>query len=548
MSLSIGLTYMPPLDLRWRAAAALSLLLSLSACGGGGSGSADAAAAATQATSNGSTYVKGVFMPSQTFVNQCAMPRPNTDDLQGSILRENNYLRSLTNELYLWYRDVPDLNPAAFSDTLSYFDGLKTSAKTASGADQDRFHFTIPTAEFDAFFGSGIQAGYGLQLFFRRASPPRDIVIAYTEPNSPAAAAGLQRGNKLVAIDGVDAVNAGSPAQVDALNAGLSPSSAGESHQFTFLDLNTGAQKQLTLTAANVTSVPVPNVRTLDTLAGRVGYLVFNDHIATAEAGLVDAIRTLKADNVSDLVLDVRYNGGGFLDIASELAYMIAGSVPTAGRPFERVVFNDKNPVTNPVTKEPLMPTPFYTRSLGFMPSLLKENVALPTLDLQRVFVLTTSATCSASESIINALRGVDVQVIQIGSTTCGKPYGFFPHSNCGTTYFSIEFQGLNAKNFGEYADGFTPMNAPAGGGVLVTGCAVSDDFNHPLGDTGEAMLAAALGLRAGASCPTPAANLAFGSTGKSRLGGNISSADGSGMLKSPERQNRLLRATGWSG
>jgi hypothetical protein len=545
MSVSIGLARHAPFERQLRPALALSVLLGLSACGGGGGGEGQAAAAPPP-TANSSTYAKGVFLPSDTFVNQCAAPRAGSEDLQGSTLRENNYLRSLTNELYLWYRDVPDLDPGLFSDTLSYFDQLKTSAKTLSGADQDRFHFTIPTGEFEAFFGSGIQAGYGLQLFFRRAAPPRDIVIAYTEPNSPASLAGLQRGNKLIAIDGVDAVNGDSPAQIDTLNAGLSPRTAGETHQFTVLDPSTGAQRQLTLTAANVTSVPVPNVRTLDTPAGRVGYLLFNDHIATAEAGLVDAIRTLKADGVNDLVLDVRYNGGGFLDIASELAYMIAGFVPTAGQPFERVVFNDKNPVTNPVTKQPLMPTPFYSRSLGFVPSLLKENVPLPTLDLGRVFMLTTSATCSASESIINALRGVDVQVIQIGGTTCGKPYGFFPHSNCGTTYFTIEFQGLNAKNFGDYADGFTPANAVGRAGVPVTGCAVSDDFSHSLGDPAESMLAVALAQRMGASCPGAPTNLLVEASAKSRMGGNFSSED-SGILKSPERQNRLLRAARWS-
>jgi hypothetical protein len=545
MSLSIGLARPAFFERRLPPAVALSLLLGLSACAGGGGGEGEAAAApATPA--NSSAYVKGVFLPADTFVNQCAAPRAGTEDLQGSVVRENNYLRSLTNELYLWYRNVPDLDPGLFSDTLSYFDRLQTSAKTASGADQDRFHFTLPTAEFEAFFGSGVQAGYGLQLFFRRGAPPRDIVVAYAEPNSPAALAGLHRGNKLVVIDGVDAVNGASPAQLDVLNAGLSPRMAGETHQFTFLDANTGTLKQLTLTATNVTTVPVPNVRTLDTPAGRVGYLLFNDHIATAEAGLVDAIRTLKADNVNDLVLDVRYNGGGFLDIASELAYMIAGFVPTAGQPFERVVFNDKNPVTNPVTRQPLMPTPFYTRSLGFVPSLLKENVSLPTLELPRVFMLTTSATCSASESIINALRGVDVQVIQIGGTTCGKPYGFFPHSNCGTTYFTIEFQGLNAKNFGDYADGFTPANAVGRAGVPVTGCAVSDDFGHALGDPAEAMLAAALAHRMGANCPVPAASLLVEGGAKSRLGGNFSSED-SGILKSPERQNRLLRAARWS-
>ncbi len=60
----------------------------------------------------------------------------------------------------------------------------------------------------------------------------------------------------------------------------------------------------------------------------------------------------------------------------------------------------------------------------------------------------------------MNGLRGVNVQVIQIGTTTCGKPYGFYPQDNCGTTYFSIEFRGVNAQGFGDYPDGFSPSNS----------------------------------------------------------------------------------------
>jgi hypothetical protein len=73
------------------------------------------------------------------------------------------------------------------------------------------------------------------------------------------------------------------------------------------------------------------------------------------------------------------------------------------------------------------------------------------------VFVLTSADTCSASESIVNGLRGAGVTVHLVGSTTCGKPYGFYPQDNCGTTYFAIQFQGVNFLGFGDYADGFTP-------------------------------------------------------------------------------------------
>ena len=129
----------------------------------------------------------------------------------------------------------------------------------------------------------------------------------------------------------------------------------------------------------------------------------------------------------------------------------------------------------------------------------------LPSLNLSRVFVLTSNDTCSASESVINGLRGVGVTVVQIGSQTCGKPYGFYPEDNCGTTYFSIQFRGVNALGFGDYADGFVPQNATAqNGGVPLPGCSVADDFGHALGDPAEARLAAALSYIQSGSCPSP--------------------------------------------
>jgi C-terminal processing protease CtpA/Prc len=97
-------------------------------------------------------------------------------------------------------------------------------------------------------------------------------------------------------------------------------------------------------------------VTTVATASGNVGYMLFNDHIATAEQELIDAVNQLNTAGISDLVLDIRYNGGGFLDIASELAYMIAGNARTAGKTFESTVFNSKHPTTDPVTGDPLTP------------------------------------------------------------------------------------------------------------------------------------------------------------------------------------------------
>ena len=511
----------------------LPIVVIAGAIGGSSSGSDTSSTAA-------SAWIPGVFDPSAGFAAQCASPRSGTDpatgrafrDRPGSTLLENDWLRSWTHELYLWYREVPDLNPASYA-TADYFGLLKTSATTASGNPKDNFHFTYPTAEWEQLAQSGVSAGYGAQWVVIAPRPPRRVVVAYTEPHSPATAARLARGAQVLTVDGVDLVHAGDQASVDKLNAGLFPSAPGGSHRFSILDPGSSKPRNVTMVAADVTGTPVQYVETLHVAGGTVGYMLFNDHLAPAEKQLISAFRRLAAARVDDLVLDLRYNGGGYLDIASEVGYMIAGPAPTTGQTFEKMTFNDKYPTTDPVTGAPLTPMPFHTTSQGFSgPS----GVALPTLNLPRVLVLTSASTCSASESIINSLRGVGVDVIQIGTTTCGKPYGFYPEDNCGTTYFSIEFQGLNAQGFGDYPDGFSPANTRGTRGVVLPGCSVSDDFTHALGNPKERRLAAALAYRIHASCPAASA----GASADTAVP-DWSAVDGLAP-KSPWHENRALR------
>ncbi|WP_219118518.1 S41 family peptidase [Janthinobacterium sp. UMAB-56] len=455
-----------------RSSLAIPLVLLLSACGGGGGG----APVAPPVTPTGPT----ALVAASTVANRCEAPRSGSSiDKQGALLDELTWVRSWIDETYLWYREVPSTyQPQSFSTPIAYFDVLKTTATTASGKPKDQFHFTYTTAEWEASL-NGVELGYGMLLALTRTTPPRSAVVTIVEPGSPAGLAGLQRGDVLQAIDGVDFVYAADPASAKIINAGLFPKAQGT---HTLGLSRNGVAMSVNLTAVDVSTSAVQNERIIDTPTGKVGYLTFNSHNNVAERQLVETMRRFQAAGISDLVLDVRYNGGGYLDVASELAYMIAGPQVTTGKTFEQTLFNDKT--------RPGAPVPFHAQSQGFAgPNPLPKGTPLPSLGLKRVTLLTTGNTCSASEAIINGLRGVDVQVNLIGGTTCGKPYGFYPAPNCGTTYFAVQFQGVNAKGFGDFADGMAPT------------CDVADDYQHQLGDAAEGMLAAALRYRSSGSC-----------------------------------------------
>jgi C-terminal processing protease CtpA/Prc len=480
-------------------------------------------------------WQEGVFLDAATFVNRCQNPRSGIDpatnqpylDVQGTTLDENNFLRSYSNDTYLWYDEIIDQDPGLFADPVAYFlDELITPVK-----DKDRFHFTEDTEEYFQLSQSGVSVGYGAAWALLSDTPPREVFVAYTEPNSSATNLPdpLLRGAMLVTVDGIDVENG---VDRDALNAGLFPTEAGQTHIFEILDPGAQTTRTIQMTSTEVTAAPVRNVSIIPTATGPVGYLLFNDHIRTAESALVDAVNQLNAGpGITDLVLDIRYNGGGFLFIASQLAYMIAGDAQIAGRPFETLQFNDKHPVTNPVTGEALAPTPFF--------NVTTTNELLPVLNLpqRRVFVLTGPGTCSASESIVNSLRGVDVDVIQIGTTTCGKPYGFYETPNCGTSYFTIQFQGINAKGFGDYTDGFSPADTDPSIGTILPGCSVGDDFSNALGDPAEARLATALAYRDTGACPPPA-SLAMRELGEMSTG--TTPRDGT-VVKNPWLTNRIV-------
>jgi len=449
----------------------------VASCGGGGGGGSSSPPAASTAPPT-----------VDQLANVCTIPGEKAWEL------------AHLNDVYLFYRDIVPVDPNAYATAEAYFYALLVPSK-------DRFSFVEPQSVADAFFNAGQDVGFG-GVFKLDAS--NKLRIGFVDAGGPLALQNVARGAEIQTVAGA----AVSSYSTSALNALLFPSSVGVSLTMTVLDSGRTVPRTITVASTNVVENPVPLAQVIpadaaNPLSAKVGYLLFNDHIATSEAALVSAITGFQAAGVSDVVVDLRYNGGGFLYIASELAYMLAGNRIAANATFEKLLFNDMHPEK---TSNPANTVPFYNASTG--------GQALPTLNLARVFVITAPGTCSASESVINGLAPF-VQVIRIGGTTCGKPYGFIQTNNCGNAYFAIQFQGVNNVGFGDYTAGFAPT------------CVVADDFSRALGDRDEGRLSATLAYSRGGTCPAVTASAQDGLQAATAL---------EGSLGRPERQRRLLR------
>ena len=313
---------------------------------------------------------------------------------------QKQFVRSYLDEVYLWYREIPSIDPVDYTSVSAYLRALLVRTPDIAGLPKDRFSAALTSAGAD-----GLQA-------------------AAVDP-------------------------AARPGATDTGNAS------------------------------------VPLVKIVSSPGKRnVGYVLFNDHHEGAQDAIISAFTQLQTANVQDLVLDMRYNRGGYLYIAQTAASMVT-SADNAGRTFEQLRYNDKRPEE---TRAGVFP---FLSTLQRQEKIYPRGFAQPQLALQRLYVLTSGLTCSASESIVNGLRGIDVEVILVGSTTCGKPYGFQRKDNCGMALFPIEFQGYNARGFGDYSAGFAPT------------CAVTDDGVTALGATDEPLLAAALAHADTGACPT---------------------------------------------
>ncbi len=391
-----------------------------------------------------------------------------SDSLTCDVPSRQAGLRDYFNDWYFWYALSPYPAPGSLPTLDAYFNALLYTG-TDPNFPADRWSFHQSTESFNRFFGDGQSLGYGIFVAGLEVAgaPAQPLFVRYVEPLSPAAAAGITRGDRIVSINGRTAADL---IAADDFSI-LSPDAAGQ--RIAVVLLNGAAQRSVTLDAAIFPLSPVPATRVITTTGGRkMGYVAVKDMISQAASPLAAAFQTFAAQGVTELAIDLRYNGGGLVSTGRDIASYV-NATRTAGATYASLLYNVKRAADNNST---------------FLFSAPANALALT-----RVYVLQGARTCSASEQVINALRPF-VTVVPIGDVTCGKPVGFLPTDDgCGETYNIVNFETVNASNEGRYFDGFAPA------------CTVAEDFTQPMGGDADPLLATARNHADGITCPQAA-------------------------------------------
>ncbi|MGI4749663.1 MAG: S41 family peptidase [Janthinobacterium lividum] len=447
------------------------------------------------------------FLFSASFFTACKKNAPivnsvNVIPTTGTALdhvKDSVYL--FTQEDNLWYDALPDYStfkPRAFTgttdllalqsevDALSQYKINPTTSKPyeyeTSSPGEAKYSF-IDQGDVATSLG-GTKGDYGFSPTYNTAS---DLRIKYVYPGSPADKAGLVRGYQITSIVGVPSLTYTGTTSTNytaLINALFSSTTITMTVQ---KPDNTTAT--VTLTTASYTVVPVLKTKVIDLGNGKkMGYLVFNTFTVpdNAKTYLDAAFATFTAAGISDLVVDLRYNGGGSVATAEYLSNLI---VPTAktNTVMYTSYFNDK--LQN--DKYPLLAKKFGINVSNYPGEFKPANnqssfVKAGTLNMSRVFFIVTGSTASASELTINNLIP-EMNVQLIGTTSYGKPVGFFGITIGAYQYYTPEFETKNSAGQGGYYAGMTP------GSTTYPGVLAYDDVTHDFGDVSEALLAKAI-------------------------------------------------------
>lgn len=434
---------------------------------------------------------------------------PDNPTTEVQDLQVRDFIWKGLNTWYLWQGDVPNLADNRFAANVvqtnltntTYTDFLKNHKSSEelfySLLNQyetiDRFSYiTDDYTELERSF-AGISLSSGMDYVLSRYGSGNGIlgIVRYVLPNSSAEQQGVKRGDIFLSVDGT-ALNLTNYAdllfnekttmtidinKVERVNNQLTITPTGTS---------------VTMTKSEITENPILINKVIEKGNRKIGYLMYNGFTANFDQELNNVFGEFKSQGVTDLVLDLRYNGGGRVSSAIYLSSMIAGQFN--GQLFAKERWNSKiQPIIDKSGS-----SIYFTDKIG--------SVAINSLNLQKVYVITTDRTASASELVINGLSAY-IDVVQIGETTRGKNEGSitiydspngYDKNNINTSHKwamqPLVLKMENANGFGDYTSGLVPS--------IVLG----EDLSNfgVLGDETEPLFARAIQSITGASGKVP--------------------------------------------
>ncbi len=345
-----------------------------------------------------------------------------------SLHDKNQFVYDVLKDSYLWSDKVGDLNISLESNETLFLDNFLYQ--------DDRFSHILTLDTYTKQFTTGEATNFGyLSALVENDQGGYDIKIAYVFANSPADKAGLHRSDTILPSHEINSTTTLRIKNSDRI----------------IRDIEI---KKEVYNVSNISHQTIFNIE-----GKNVAYFVFKSFVGpNLVKNLDDTFAYFKRQNVSELILDLRYNGGGLLDVAAHLGSLIGG-YNVRGHIFQNNRFNEK-----------------YSK---YNSSIFFDTIPEESLYLNKVYIIATQNSASASESLINALKASDnhIEVITIGTPTYGKPFGMYTLPYCDRVLIPIHFSDENSDGNGGFVDGLIPT------------CKVKEDINRDFGDQNETLL-----------------------------------------------------------
>jgi carboxyl-terminal processing protease len=360
----------------------------------------------------------------------------------GGVDSEAEWVRSVMTQAYLYAERMPAADLPGTADAAQALEALRVNPP-------DRFSYVERRDRYDAFFDTGRSVGLGIAL---RVDGNR-LMLRVVQPDAPAGRAGLLRGDRIASIDGIDA---GELIAAGTVSDALGPAEVGRLVRLVVE--RDGVLRDAVLQKADYAISPVLATRVIDRPAGRIGYVALYTFSEPTLAAWRDALASLQAAGARNIVVDLRDNGGGRLNVAAAVAGSLAP--PTAvGQTFVELRHSARRAADD--------------RAIP-LPSTAQGGA------VERVAWLVSDATCSASEALIAGLRPYRDDPV-IGTPSCGKPVGAEPRTRGELVLSAITFASRNRDGLTDWFDGLAPT------------CTVADEPYRPFGDEADPRLAEAI-------------------------------------------------------